>query len=141
MLLPGYDLTGDKARIDPVAAHAFLTECYWAKGISLDTVTRSILGSLVVAVFHDGKQVAMARAISDSATFAYLTDVYVLVAHRGRGLSKAMLRHFIDHPQLKGVLRWALFTKDAQSLYAQFGFFQYPMPERMMVIDKRLAAT
>jgi GNAT superfamily N-acetyltransferase len=84
---------------------------------------------MTVAVFHDEGQVAMARIISDEATFAYLTDVYVLEAHRGKGLSKAMLRHFL-----------ALFTKDAQALYRQFGFFEYPMPDRMMVIDKRLSA-
>ncbi len=141
MSLPdGYELTEDKARIDAIAAHAFLTESYWAKDIPLDTVMRSIAGSHAVAVFHDEKQVAMARIISDQATFAYLTDVYVLDAHRGKGLSKAMLHHFLGHPRLQGVLRWALFTKDAQSLYAQFGWIQYPMPERMMVIDKRLNA-
>lgn len=141
MLPPGYELVEDKGRIDAVAAHAFLTDCYWAKGISLDVVERSINGSLPVAVFKDGEQVAMARIISDQATFAYLTDVYVLDDHRGKGLSKAMLRHFLDHPLLKHVLRWALFTKDAQTLYGQFGFFQYPMPERMMVIDNRLNAS
>jgi GNAT superfamily N-acetyltransferase len=137
--LYGYRLVDAPTLIDPVAAHAFLTESYWAKGIPLETVRRSIEGSLCVAIFHDAEQVAMARVISDNATFAYLTDVYVLEAHRGKGLSKAMLAHFLDHPRLSGVLRWALFTKDAQSLYSQFGFFQYPMPERMMVIDKRLA--
>jgi GNAT superfamily N-acetyltransferase len=140
MLPLGYQMTEDKTRIDAVAAHAFLTECYWAKGITLETVARSIEGSMAAAVFHDGQQVALARVISDHATFAYLTDVYVLDVHRGKGLSKAMLRHFLDHPRLSCVLRWALFTKDAQSLYSQFGFFQYPMPDRMMVIDKRLDA-
>jgi GNAT superfamily N-acetyltransferase len=135
-----YELTDEPARIDPVAAHAFLKDSYWAKDILLETVARSIAGSMTVAVFHDEGQVAMARIISDEATFAYLTDVYVLEAHRGKGLSKAMLRHFLDHPRLKGVLRWALFTKDAQALYRQFGFFEYPMPDRMMVIDKRLSA-
>jgi GNAT superfamily N-acetyltransferase len=138
-LLPsGYELSDDPVQIDAVAAHAFLRDSYWAKDIPLETVARSIAGSLTVAIFHDEGQVAMARVVSDEATFAYLTDVYVLDAHQGKGLSKAMLRHFLDHPRLRGVLRWALFTKDAQSLYNQFGFFQYPMPERMMVIDKRL---
>jgi GNAT superfamily N-acetyltransferase len=140
LLANGYQLTEDPARIDPVAAHAFLKDSYWAKDIPLETVARSIAGSMTVAVFHDERQVAMARIISDEATFAYLTDVYVLEAHRGKGLSKAMLHHFLDHPRLRDVLRWALFTKDAQTLYRQFGFFEYPMPDRMMVIDKRLTA-
>jgi GNAT superfamily N-acetyltransferase len=134
----GYELSDDPARIDAVAAHAFLKDSYWAKDIPLEAVARSIAGSLAVAIFHGEGQVAMARVISDEVTFAYLTDVYVLEAHQGKGLSKAMMRHFLDHPRLSGVLRWALFTKDAQTLYSQFGFSQYPMPERMMVIDKRL---
>jgi GNAT superfamily N-acetyltransferase len=140
VLPQGYELTEDKTRIDAVAAHAFLTESYWVKGLPLETVARSIHGSLTVAIFYLDEQVAMARIISDTATFAYLTDVYVLDAHRGKGLSKAMLSHLQAHPKLKDVLRWALFTKDAQTLYSQFGFFEYPMPERMMVIDKRLGA-
>jgi GNAT superfamily N-acetyltransferase len=138
MLPPGYELTEDRNRIDAVAAHAFLTESYWAKGRNLDTVRRSMAGSLVVAVYHDRQQIAMARAVTDYATFAYLQDVYVLEGHRGLGLSKVMIRHLLEHPRLQGVARWALFTKDAQPLYAQFGFFEYPTPERMMVRDAGL---
>jgi GNAT superfamily N-acetyltransferase len=134
----GYELTEDKAGIDPVAAHAFLTESYWAKGRDLETVRRSIEGSMVVAVFHEGKQVAMARAVTDCATFAYLQDVYVLEKYRGMRLSKAMVRHLMDHPKLTGISRWALFTKDAHTLYEQFGFFVYPMPDRLMVRDGSL---
>jgi GNAT superfamily N-acetyltransferase len=136
MNLPaGYELTEDKDRIDPVAAHAYLTRSYWAEGRDLDTVKRSIQGSMVVAVLHNGQQVAMARAVTDQATFAYLQDVYVIEGHRGLGISKVMVSHLIDHPKLAGIARWALFTKDAQSLYERFGFFIYPMPERMMVRD------
>ncbi len=138
MLPAGYELTEDKSRIDAAAAHAFLTESYWAKGRDLNTVFKSIEGSLVVAVFYEGQQVAMARAVTDQATFAYLQDVYVLDGHRGRGISKAMIAYLIDHPKLADIARWALFTKDAQQLYEKFGFFVYPMPERMMVRDMGL---
>ena len=131
-LADGYALV---AGADVDAAHAFLTDSYWAKGISRDKVERSLANSLVVSVQHDGKQVAMARVVSDLATFAYLADVYVLDDHRGQGLSKAMLRWLLSHPDLQDLRRWALFTKDAQSLYAQFGWREYPWPERMMVID------
>lgn len=134
-LPPGYVLTDDPTAIDPVAAHAYLTTSYWAEGISLETVVRSIDGSLCIAVFKEGKQVAFARIISDFATFAYLADVYVLDAHRGRGIAQAMLDHIVTHPRLQGLRRWALFTKDAQSLYARFGWTQYPNPERMMTRD------
>lgn len=133
MLPAGYELTDNKARIDPVAAHAYLTESYWAKGIPFETVARALDGSLVVAVLHEGRQVAMARIVSDFATFAYLADVYVLEDHRGLGLSKAMMAFLIDHPRLQGLRRWALYTKDAQGLYGQFGFVEYPWPDRMMV--------
>jgi GNAT superfamily N-acetyltransferase len=139
MMLPkGYELTEDKDRIDPVAAYAFLTESYWAKGRDIDTVRSSIAGSFVVTVHYQENQVAMARAVTDYATFAYLQDVYVLDEHRGKGLAKAIIAHLINHPKLKGVARWMLVTQDAQSLYRQFGFVQYPAPERMMIRDSSL---
>lgn len=131
----GYALTEDQAAIDPVAAHAYLTTSYWSPGIPLDTVRRAIAGSFCVAVQFEGRQVAMARIVSDFATFAYLADVYVLPGHRGKDLSKAMLRHLVDHPRLQGLRRWALFTQDAQGLYTQFGWSQYAYPERMMTRD------
>lgn len=131
----GYVLTEDQQAIDPVAAHAYLTTSYWSPGIPLDTVARAIAGSFCVAVKFEGQQVAMARIVSDFATFAYLADVYVLPDHRGRELSKAMLRHLVDHPRLQGLRRWALFTQDAQGLYTQFGWSQYAHPERMMTRD------
>jgi GNAT superfamily N-acetyltransferase len=131
----GYEL---RDGADPIAAHAVLTECYWAKGITLDKVQRSFAGSLQVSVWFGGAQVAMARLITDHATFAYLNDVYVLPAHEGNGLAKAMLAHLLARPDLQNLDRWALWTKDAQSLYAQFGWKQYPWPERMMIIDPKV---
>ena len=131
----GYVLIDDPARIDPVAAHAYLTGSYWAEGIPLATVARSIEGSFCVAVLYRGVQIGFARIVSDFATFAYLADVYVLEAHRGRGVAQAMLAYLVAHPRLQGLRRWALFTKDAQPLYARFGWAQYPSPERMMTRD------
>jgi GNAT superfamily N-acetyltransferase len=131
----GYELTEDKGRIDPVAAHAYLTRSYWAAGISLETVQRSLKASFCVAVLKDGEQVAFARLITDFTTFAYLADVYVLEDHQGKGIAQAMLSHLQSHPRLQGLRRWALFTKDAQSLYAKLGWREYPNPERMMTLD------
>jgi GNAT superfamily N-acetyltransferase len=130
-----YRLTDRADRIDAVAAHAYLTRSYWAAGIPLETVERSIAGSLCVAVLHGDRQVAFARIVSDYATFAYLADVYVLEDHRGKGLSHAMLDYLQAHPRLQGLRRWALFTQDAQGLYRQHGWTQYPYPERMMTRD------
>ena len=131
----GYELVAEQARIDPAAAHAYLTRSYWAQGIPYATVAKSIANSLCMAVFHRGEQVAFARVISDRATFAYLADVYVLEAHRGQGLSHALLAALDAHPGLQGLRRWALFTQDAQALYRAHGWEQYPHPERMMVRD------
>jgi GNAT superfamily N-acetyltransferase len=135
-LPPGYELTADPARIDPVAAHAYLTRSYWSPGIPLQTVARAIANSLCVAVLHDGRQVAMARVVTDRATMAYLADVYVLEEHRGQGLSHAMLASLHGHPDLQGLRRWILFTQDAQRLYARHDWTEYPYPERLMVRDR-----
>ena len=131
----GYRLTEDQAEIDVAAAHAFLTDSYWAKGIPLGTVAAGIAGSFCVAAQHHGRQVGMVRVITDFATTAYLTDVYVLASHRGQGLATAMLEHLRDHPRLQGLRRWMLFTTDAQPLYARAGWTLYPHPERVMVRD------
>lgn len=135
MLPEGYELSGDSGRIDPAATHAYLTRSYWAEGIPFETVERSIKHSICVAAFCGHEQVSFARVITDQATFAYLADVYVLEEHRGKGLSHAMLRFLHQHPNLQGLRRWALFTLDAQSLYKQHGWSQYPHPERMMTRD------
>jgi GNAT superfamily N-acetyltransferase len=129
-LPPGYELT-EKA--DPVAAHAYLSRSYWSPGIPLATVERAIANSLCVAVFHAGQQVAMARLLTDFATHAYLADVYVLEEHRGNGLSKAMLAHLQARPDLQGLRRWMLFTRDAHALYEQFGWRRTQHPERLML--------
>jgi len=131
----GYVLVDNRDRIDAGAAHAYLTRSYWAEGIPLETVERSIAGSLCVAIRHEDRQVAFARIISDYATFAYLADVHVLEDHRGRGLSHVMVEHFLAHPRLQGLRRWALFTLDAHRLYEQYDFSRYPHPERMMTRD------
>jgi GNAT superfamily N-acetyltransferase len=128
----GYVLTDDQAQIDPVAAHAYLTRSYWAKGIPLDIVRRSLENSFVVAVFKDGAQIAMARLVTDWATFAHLADVYVLEAHRGQGLSQAMLAYLQGHSRLQGLRRWMLTTRDAHAVYEKQGWTGLAHPERFM---------
>ena len=133
----GYDLTDDQARIDALAAHAYLSRSYWSPGIALETVQRAIANSLCVAVFHQGEQVAFARVITDRATFAWLADVHVLEPHRGRRLATAMVAHLLAHPQLQGLRRWALSTLDAHEVYRPFGWAEPAFPERLM---ERMAA-
>jgi len=133
----GYTLSDDSARLDLDAVHAFLTESYWSPGIPRETVERATAGSLAVGLYApDGAQVGFARVVSDRATFAYLADVYVLDAHRGRGLGRWMVERILAHPDLQGLRRWLLTTQDAHGLYEQVGFVRAPFPERFMVIDR-----
>ena len=130
----------DKTELDLDLIHAFLSGAYWSVGIPRHIVERAIKGSLCAAVFEpdeDGKdeQIAFARVISDHATFAYLADVFVLPAHRGKGVARAMIEGLREHPELQGLRRWALFTRDMQPLYARLGWKAYPNPERLMVLD------
>ena len=128
-----YVISTDPAKLDLDTIHGFLTNCYWAKGIPRETVTRSIEHSLCFGIYHRSEgQVGFARVISDFATVAYLGDVFVLEAHRGRGLSKWMMECIMKHPQLQGLRQWILLTRDAHRLYTKFGFTPLTAPERYM---------
>jgi GNAT superfamily N-acetyltransferase len=127
-----YEISFDPARIDVEAAHAFLAGTYWARDIPLGVVRKAIENSLCVAVLQGGRQLAFARVVTDRATFAYLADVYVLEEFRGRGLSKRMLEALFAHPELQGLRRTMLVTRDAHGLYAGFGFTPLAHPERVM---------
>jgi N-acetylglutamate synthase-like GNAT family acetyltransferase len=134
----GYLISDDPARLDVDAVHAYLTRSYWAEGIPREIVARSLANSLNLGIYSaPGEQVGLLRVISDYSTFAYLCDVYVLEAHRGRGLSKAALRALGNHPKLQGLRRIQLVTQDAHGLYAQFGFSVVKQPEFHM--EKRTA--
>lgn len=125
-------LSTDRERLDLDLIHGFLTESYWAEGISREVVARSIENSLCFGVYARGKQVAFARVVSDFATYAYLGDVFVIEPYRGYGLGKWMMECICRHPQLQGLRRWTLLTRDAHRLYAQFGFTPLKTPERYM---------
>jgi len=131
----GYEFTSDPDRLDLGLVHDWLsTDAYWALGRSRDTVDRSVAGSLVYGVYRpgDGRQVAFARAVTDSATFAWLCDVYVDPAERGRGLGTWMVGAVRDHLAGLGVHRVLLATKDAHGVYARLGFSPLAEPGRWM---------
>ena len=127
-----YVVSTDHARIDVAAVHGFLSQSYWSPGIPEDTLRRAIAGAICFGVYRGTEQVGFARVITDRATYAYLADVYVLPPYRGRGLSKWMMEAALAHPELQGLRRWQLVTKDAQGLYARFGFTPVAHPERHM---------
>jgi N-acetylglutamate synthase-like GNAT family acetyltransferase len=113
--------------------HRFLSEdSYWAEKIPLETVRKSLNGSLCFGIFENEKQIGFARVITDYATFGYLADVFIDELYRGCGLSKWMMATIMAHPQLQGFRSWMLGTKDAHGLYAQFGFTALEEPDRFM---------
>ena len=120
----GYELDDDHGRIDFDAVHAYVGgESYWAKGRTRARMQAAIDGSARVIGLYapDGSQAGFARVISDRATYAYLADLYVLEQHRGRGLGFELVREAVEgEPWAR--LSWHLHTRDAQSLYAKFGF-------------------
>lgn len=125
-------------RVDVEVVHRYLCEeSYWAKGIARETVERSIEHSLPFSAFEEEAQVGFARVITDYATFGYIADVFVLASHRGRGVSKQLMHAIVTHPRLQTLRRWHLVTRDAQGLYAQFGFEPLDVPERHMMRRSR----
>jgi GNAT superfamily N-acetyltransferase len=142
-----YRISTDPQLLELDAIHAYLQRSYWAEEIPKEIVARSLRGSLCFGLYHgfgpyhapsaglpSGRQVGFARVISDRATFAYLCDVYVLEEHRGRGLSKWLMEAIQSHPELQGLRRFLLATRDAHGLYAQFGFTPLARPATFMEI-------
>lgn len=129
-------LTDDRAEIDFAFIHGYLTRSYWADGISAARLERAMSNSLNIGAFVDGRQVAYARVITDRATYAYLCDVFVAEEQRGRKLSKYLLKFILAHPDLAGIRRFNLATKDAHGLYAQFGWTELADPGMYMEINK-----
>lgn len=127
-----FEISTDPSRIDVLFVHRFLTASYWAHGIPEETVRRSIEGSLCFGIYRGERQVGFARAISDYATFAYLADVFVVEEFRGRGLAMWLMQCIMEHPELQGLRRWSLVTRDAHSLYRKFGFRELSVPDRWM---------
>jgi GNAT superfamily N-acetyltransferase len=130
----GYVISDDPGRVDVEAVHRYLCdESYWARGRPLEIVRRSIAGSLPFGLYDpSGALAGFARAVTDRATFAFLADVFVLEAHRGRGLGVWLVETALAHPDLRDVSRWTLATDDAHTLYERFGFGPHPHPERWM---------
>lgn len=127
------EITTDKTRLDVEAIHRFLKEeSYWATTRTLDQTQTAIQNSLCFGVYIGEGQIGFARVVSDFATFAYIGDVFILAEYRGRGLSKRLMETIVAHPDLQGLRRWVLATRDAHGLYEQFEFSALKFPERWM---------
>lgn len=115
-------LSTDRSRLVVDEVHRLLLATFWGAAMPRDVLERAIENSLCVGVTERGRQLAFARVITDLATFAYLTDVIVAEEARGRGLGAWMVDAIMRHPELQGLRRFALLTRNAQGLYEKFGF-------------------
>ncbi len=127
-----YVVSTDRDRLDLAVIHGFLTTAYWSPGIPLAVVERAIEHSLVFGLYEERSQIGFARVVTDRATFAYVCDVFVLDAYRGRGLGTWLIESVMAHPELQGLRQWILATRDAHDLYRKVGFTPLKHPERLM---------
>ena len=123
-----YLISTDRSLLDLQVIHGYLSTSYWAAGVPEDVVRRSVENSLCFGVYRDEEQVGFARVVTDRATFAYLADVFVLEEHRGRGIGKWLVEAVLSHPELRGLRRWMLATRDAHELYRKYRFAELGRP-------------
>ena len=126
-----YTISTDRRRLDLDLIHRFLASSYWAQGRALERVVKSIEESLPFGLYHGEVQVGFARVLTDYVVLAYLADVFVLEAHRGKGLGAWLVGVVTSHPELRQIRRWLLGTRDAHELYRRFGFVE-PKPGVLM---------
>lgn len=123
----------DKTLLDEAMIHDFLAnESYWAQTRTFEQTKTAIENSICFGVYDGEKQIGFGRVVSDRATFAYVGDVFIIEEYRGCGLSKRLMQEMVSHPELQGLRRWVLATKDAHGLYEQFDFGGLKFPERWM---------
>ena len=126
----------DPARLDLDAVHGWLSRSYWAAGIPRETVARSLEHSLAFGLYDGGRQIGLARVITDGATFAYVGDVYVDDARQRGGLGTWLMECVHGHPGLQGLRRWVLVTRDAHALYRRVGYREVGNPGGWMEIRR-----
>jgi GNAT superfamily N-acetyltransferase len=127
-----FTISTDPARLDADAITEMLKRAYWAQGRPRERVDRALANSLVFGLYDSEKQIGLARVISDYAIFAYLCDVFIHEDYRAHGLGKWLMQTIHSHPDLQGLRRWTLVTRDAHSLYTQFGWTGLNDPESWM---------
>ncbi len=128
------DISTDPNRLDLDLIHRFLSEeAYWSPGVAREVVERALANSLCFGAYVNDRQVGLARVVTDRATFAWVADVFVVADYRRQGVGKRLMQAILDHPEMKTLRRIVLATRDAHSLYAQFGFEPLPFPDRFMM--------
>ncbi len=132
-----YFISTDPFLLELDVIHNYLSEeSYWAKNIPRDVVEKSISNSLCFGIYHHNKQIGFARLITDKSTLAYLADVFIIPEYRGKGLSKWLIQVIHAHPELQGLRRWLLGTRDAHNLYEQLGWTVFDEDTRKRFMQK-----
>lgn len=131
-IIAGYLFSSDKSKLQVDVIHQFLSNSYWALNIPRSLLEKTIQGSVCFGVYANEAQIGFARVITDHAGFGYLADVFILEEHRGKGLSKELIRFILAYEPFKNFRRFMLATRDAHDLYKQFGFTPLAQPERFM---------
>ena len=129
-----FTISTDPSRLNVDVICDFLTRAYWAKGRPRERTERALANSLVFGLYDGDKQIGLARVVSDYAVFAYLCDVFIHEDYRAHGLGKWLMETVMGHPDLQGLRRWTLATRDAHGLYRQFGWEDLQSPEKWMEI-------
>jgi GNAT superfamily N-acetyltransferase len=127
-----FTISTNPARLDVDAIADMLSRAYWAKGRTREVIARYLQYSLTFGIYDGSRQIGLARVVSDYTTFAWLCDVFIHEDYRGQGLGKWLMQTIHSHPDLQGLLRWLLATRDAHGLYAQYGWRPLANPERWM---------
>jgi GNAT superfamily N-acetyltransferase len=127
-----YTISDEPERLQLEVIVEYLSRAYWSNQRPRAVIEKSLRHSLCFGVYEQGQQIGFARVVSDHATFAYLADVFILESHQGHGLGKWLVQTILEHPDLQGLRRWMLATRDAHGLYAQFGFAALENPDRYM---------
>ncbi|WP_108652281.1 GNAT family N-acetyltransferase [Dongshaea marina] len=127
-----YHLSTDKTLLQQGMIYDFLKDAPWCQGIEPDTLALAIEQSLCFGLYFQKNQIGFARLVTDYATFAWLTDLFVLEEHRGKGLSKWMMECIMQHPSVQRLRHISLATTDAHGLYSQYGFAPVASPSQLM---------
>lgn len=129
-----FTISTDPKRLDINAICDFFTRAYWTQGRPRERTERALANSLVFGLYDGEKQIGLARVVSDYAIFAYLCDVFIHEDYRSHGLGKWLIETVMSHPDLQGLRRWTLATRDAHGLYRQFGWDALQAPSNWMEI-------
>ena len=127
-----YTISDESERLQLEVIVEYLARAYWSNRRPRAVIEKSLRHSLCFGVYEQDRQIGFARVVSDQATFAYLADVFILESHQGHGLGKWLVQTILEHPDLQGLRRWMLATRDAHRLYSQFGFAALENPDRYM---------